>query len=353
MRLIDNLLVKLKHQNIVSAAQFDKRTMETLFRRALKMEKVVEAQRNGGKSGRKGGGFLKLMDGKILATLFYEPSTRTRMSFESAFLRLGGKVVSGADMAGASSSRKGESLYDTGRVVSEFADLIVMRHPEVGSTAEVARGAKDAGEASGTGRRLKHVVPVINAGDGIGDHPTQALLDVYTMWKEFKGKLDGLVIGMVGDLKNGRVPHSQCELLKHWNVEFVFVLPRALAMPWNVKDDLTAASRKFLEMEDLGAVIGGMDVICATRIQAERFKTQKEYLKYKGVYVIDGEMMKKAKKSALLLHPLPRVDEITVDVDRDPRAKYFEQVRNGLCLRMALMAGSKVRLLIVLVRGFI
>lgn len=339
MRLIDNLLVKLKHQNIVSAAQFDKRTMETLFRRALKMEKVVEAQMGyagkwmGGRGGdAKGGGFLKLMDGKILATLFYEPSTRTRMSFESAFLRLGGKVVSGADMAGNSSVRKGESLYDTGRVVSEFADLIVVRHPEAGSVVEIARGAKDAGDVNG------YVVPVLNAGDGIGDHPTQALLDVYTIWKEFGGKLDKLVIGMVGDLKNGRVPHSQCELLKHWNVEFVFVSPKALAMPWNVKDDLTAVERKFVETENLAMVIGGMDVICATRIQAERFKTQKEYLKYKGVYIIDSVMMKKVKKKALLLHPLPRVDEISVDVDRDPRAKYFEQVGNGLCLRMALMA---------------
>lgn len=310
--------MKLKNQNIISASQFDKRTMETLFRRALKMEKVV------------GGGFLKLMDGKILATLFYEPSTRTRMSFESAFLRLGGKVVSGADMAGASSARKGESLYDTGRVVSEFADLIVVRHPEVGSVAEVAKGARE--------RVASRACVVINAGDGVGDHPTQALLDVYTIWKERGGKLDGLIVGMIGDLKNGRVPHSQCELLKHWDIEFVFVSPKALAMPWNVKDDLTAVGRKFFETEDLGSVVGGLDVICATRIQAERFKSAKEAGKYKGIYVINALMMKKAKKSALLLHPLPRVDEITVDVDRDPRAKYFDQVRNGLCLRMALMA---------------
>jgi len=335
--------VKLKNQNIVSVAQFDKRTMETLFRRALKMEKVIAAQKKRGGCGEddccsrgdccgEAGGFLNLMNGKILATLFYEPSTRTRMSFESAFLRLGGKVVSGADMAGVSSARKGESLYDTGRVVSQFADLIVMRHPEVGSVAEVARGAKDAGEANG------YVVPVLNAGDGVGDHPTQALLDVYTIWKERRGRLDGLVVGMVGDLKNGRVPHSQCELLKHWNIEFVFVSPKALAMPWGVKDDLTASGREFVETENLAEVIGKMDVICATRIQSERFKSQKEAAKYKGVYVIDGSMMKKAKKSALLLHPLPRVDEITVDVDRDPRAKYFEQVGNGLALRMALMA---------------
>lgn len=337
--------MKLKNQNIISASQFDKRTMETLFRRAMKMEKVVNAQMGVAGLGKKrgvargaenSGGFLKLMDGKILATLFYEPSTRTRMSFESAFLRLGGKVVSGADMAVGSSARKGESLYDTGRVVSEFADLIVVRHPDVGSVAEVAKGVEMAGMVNG--RASGRIVPVINAGDGVGDHPTQALLDVYTMWKEFGGKLDGLVVGMIGDLKNGRVPHSQCDLLKHWNIEFVFVSPKALAMPWDVKDDLTVVGRKFLETENLESVIGGMDVICATRIQAERFKTQKEYLKYKGVYVIDSVMMKKAKKSALLLHPLPRVDEITADVDHDSRAKYFQQVHNGLCLRMALMA---------------
>jgi aspartate carbamoyltransferase catalytic subunit len=158
------------------------------------------------------------------------------------------------------------------------------------------------------------------------------------MWKEFGGRLSGKVIGMVGDLKNGRVPHSQCDLLRHWNVKFVFVSPKALRMPSGIVRELREAGREVVEVEKLEGVIGGMDVICATRIQEERFASAKEAAKYRGVYVIDKDMMKKAKKSAILLHPLPRVDEIAVEVDSDPRARYFEQVKNGVFVRMALMA---------------
>lgn len=322
--------MKFKGADILTTSQFGKADMAVLFRKALEMEKVLNAQGKGvgkgvgkNKSGRGGKGFSKLFDGKILATLFFEPSTRTRFSFETAFLRLGGRVVSGADMMATSSVRKKETLYDTGRVVSELVDLIVARHPEPFSIDEIARGAN---------------VPVINAGDGAHEHPTQALLDVYTIWKEASGKLDGLTIGMIGDLKNGRVPHSQCDLLKNWNVNFVFVSPKALNMPWEVKDDLVASGREFYETEDLNEAIGVMDVICATRIQEERFESAKEAAKYRGIYVIDSAMMKKAKKNAILMHPLPRVDEIAVEVDADTRAKYFDQVRNGLAIRMALMA---------------
>jgi len=300
--------MKFKGQDILSTKQFDKKGMEVLFKRALKFEKKMAAG---------------LFRGKILATLFFEPSTRTRFSFESAFLRGGGSVISGADMMNTSSIKKRETLYDTGKVVSCFADIIVMRHPEAGSVVELARGAS---------------VPVINAGDGSNQHPTQALLDVYTMWKEFGGRLSGKVIGMVGDLKNGRVPHSQCDLLRHWNVKFVFVSPKALRMPSGIVRELREAGREVVEVEKLEGVIGGMDVICATRIQEERFASAKEAAKYRGVYVIDKDMMKKAKKSAILLHPLPRVDEIAVEVDSDPRARYFEQVKNGVFVRMALMA---------------
>jgi aspartate carbamoyltransferase catalytic subunit len=300
--------MKFKGQDILSTKQFDKKGMEVLFKRALKFEKKMAAG---------------LFSGKILATLFFEPSTRTRFSFESAFLRGGGSVISGADMMNTSSIKKRETLYDTGKVVSCFADIIVMRHPEAGSVVELARGAS---------------VPVINAGDGSNQHPTQALLDVYTMWKEFGGRLSGKVIGMVGDLKNGRVPHSQCDLLRHWNVKFVFVSPKALRMPSGIVRELREAGREVVEVEKLEGVIGGMDVICATRIQEERFASAKEAAKYRGVYVIDKDMMKKAKKSAILLHPLPRVDEIAVEVDSDPRARYFEQVKNGVFVRMALMA---------------
>lgn len=281
------------------------------------MEKIVEGQRGGGE------GFSGMLNGRVLATLFFEPSTRTRFSFETAFLRLGGKVISGADMMAMSSVKKKETLYDTGKVVSEFADLIAMRHPAAGSVAELARGAS---------------VPVINAGDGPAEHPTQALLDVYTMWKEWGGRLDGKVVAMVGDLKYGRVPHSQCDLLRAWKVRFVFVAPSGLAMPAEITAELRAAGLEVREEEDLGSVIGEADAVCATRVQEERFSSPEEAAKYTGLYVIDSAIMGRMKKDALLMHPLPRVDEISVEVDGDPRARYFEQVGNGVAVRMALMA---------------
>jgi aspartate carbamoyltransferase len=247
-------------------------------------------------------------------------------------------------MISNSSITKGETLYDTGKVVSQLADLIVMRHPLAGSVEELARGA-NPGWCGGKNSQSSQVinaekggVPVINAGDGPNQHPTQALLDVYTIWKEFDGRLDGLTVGMIGDLKYGRVPHSQCDLLRHWKVKFIFVSPKALAMPSDVKESLSASKREFFETEKLEKVIGRMDVICATRIQAERFKSAKEAERYEGVYVIDRKMMVRAKKSAILMHPLPRVSEVAVEVDSDPRAKYFKQVRNGLAVRMALLA---------------
>jgi aspartate carbamoyltransferase catalytic subunit len=266
---------------------------------------------------------LNLAEGKILATLFYEPSTRTRFSFETAMLRLGGKVISNADMGATSSAKKGETLYDTAKMVSTFANIIAMRHPEKGSVAEFARGSN---------------VPVVNGGDGAGDHPTQGLLDIYTIWKKF-GKFEGLTIGMIGDLKNGRVPHSQCEFLKNFpGIKFIFVAPAELQMPDEIVAELKDAGFDVEMTEDLSALISEMDVIADTRIQQERFSSEAEYLKFKGVYILDAAMMSKAKKDAILMHPLPRVDEIAVEVDNDPRAKYFEQVENGVAVRMALIA---------------
>jgi len=331
-------------RNILSTKQFDKKGMEVLFERALEFEREMAGRVSGTKQKNNAKPFSKLFENKILATLFFEPSTRTRFSFESAFLRGGGKVISGADMMNTSSVKKRETLYDTGKVVSKFADIIVMRHPSAGSVEELARGSS---------------VPVVNAGDGPNQHPTQALLDVYTMWKEFGGKLDGKVIGMVGDLKYGRVPHSQCDLLRHWKVRFVFVSPKALRMPSDIVKELKSSGHDVIECSSLKDAIGEMDVICATRIQEERFASAREAAKYRGVYVIDEAMMRRAKggaggsangsagklvsgsakKSAILLHPLPRVDEITVEVDSDPRARYFEQVENGVVVRMALMEG--------------
>jgi len=282
--------------------------------------------------GASGGARTKVRDaeGKILATLFYEPSTRTRFSFESAMKRLGGDVISNSHMDYTSSAKKGETLYDTGRVISQMADVIAMRHPEKGSVAELALGA---------------VVPVVNAGDGPGDHPTQGLLDLFTIQQEL-GRLDNFTIAMVGDLKNGRVPHAECELLRKLHegkddaggVRFVFVAPAALAMPREILAALEAAGHEIVETEDLDAVIGEVDVIADTRIQKERFESEEDYLKYKGVYVITPDVMAQAKEDAILLHPLPRVDEIEVAVDEDPRAKYFQQVENGVAMRMAILA---------------
>jgi aspartate carbamoyltransferase catalytic subunit len=303
--------MNLKRQHILSARQFDKKSLIELFESARAMEKVFD-----------GGKRLNIADGKILATLFFEPSTRTRFSFESAMLRIGGRVISNADMMRTSSSVKKESIEDTGKVVSQMADLIVMRSPDVHAPEKLS---------------LKSDCPVINAGDGVNEHPTQALLDLYTVWKHNK-TLDGLTFGIVGDLKNGRVPHSQCYLLKNFDVKFIFVSPKGLKMPKEIVSELSKDGFYVEETEDLFLEIKKMDVIAMTRVQRERFESEEEYLKYAGSYVLDKNMMKRAKKDALILHPLPRVNEITMDVDADPRAKYFEQVRNGVAVRMALIA---------------
>lgn len=296
-------------KHILSTDQFERDELLELFEEADEMEKILEV----------GGG--DYLHGKIMATLFFEPSTRTRFSFESAMLRLGGSVISNADMVNTSSLKKQESLEDTGRTVSRMADVIVMRHPEAGSVSKLASFCD---------------VPVINGGDGPNDHPTQGLLDLYTIWKE-RGSLDGLTIGMVGDLKYGRVVHSQCKLLKHFDVKFVLVSPKALAVPEEIGEELADAGREVKLSEKLEDVIGEMDVISMTRVQEERFKDRSDYEKYAGAYVLDGELMKKAKTDAIVIHPLPRVDEISPEVDDDPRAKYFEQPRNGVAVRMALL----------------
>ncbi len=285
-------------QHILSTNQFDKDGLLVLFEEAKKMESE--------------GGDLK---GKLMATLFYEPSTRTRFSFEAAMNRLGGKVMSNADMMETSAHTKRETLEDTGKVVSKIVDVIVMRHPEKGSVAKLA---------------AKSEVPVINAGDGASEHPTQGLLDLYTVWKE-KGTLDGLIWGMVGDLKNSRVFHSQADLLRHFDVKFVLVSPEGLEMPTDY------INGEFRESKDLASVIADMDVISTNRIQEERFASSEEAEKYKGALILDEVMMNGAKEDAVVLNPLPRVDEITVGVDDDPRAKYFDQVENGVYVRMALL----------------
>jgi aspartate carbamoyltransferase catalytic subunit len=305
--------MKFKGEHILSTQQFDRDGLMSLFVEAKKMEKVIAEAKKGKES--------KILAGKILATLFYEPSTRTRFSFEAAMLRLGGRVLSNADMMQTSSVKKLETLEDTGKVVSQIADVIAMRHPEKGSVAVFAEHSD---------------VPVINAGDGGAEHPTQALLDLYTIWKQ-KGKIDGLTIGMVGDLKYGRVPHSQAALLKYFKVKLILVSPPNLKMPPAVLEDLKSTDCTFEETGNFGDVINKMDVIGMTRIQRERFEDLREYERAAGFFVLDKVLMNKAKNNSIIIHPLPRVDEIAVEVDTDPRARYFDQVGNGVAVRMALL----------------
>lgn len=263
--------------------------------------------------------YSKLMQGKILASLFFEASTRTRLSFESAMIRLGGQVI-GFSEAANTSVAKGESLKDTVRTVEQYSDIIAMRHPKEGSAAEAA---------SVLG------IPFINAGDGKNQHPTQTLTDLLTIKKE-KGRLNNLKIALIGDLKNGRTVHSLLNALCRFEANsFYFVSPDELKMPEIFKSQLDETS--YSEHRTLEEVISDADVIYMTRIQKERFDTEEAYLKHKGIYVLDAAKMSFAKKDAIVMHPLPRVDEIAEEVDSDSRAKYFTQAQNGVYVRMALI----------------
>ncbi len=259
-----------------------------------------------------------------MASLFYEPSTRTRLSFEAAMLRLGGEAL-GTESAGEFSSvAKGETLEDTVKIVSAYCDVIVLRHFDVGASKRAA---------------LVSPVPVINAGDGPGQHPTQALLDLYTINKEL-GRVDGLRIAMVGDLANGRTVRSLSYLLsKYDGVELVFVAPPAVAMGRDIKTHLQERGVAYTETEDLESVLPEVDVVYQTRIQKERFGNRlAEYRRVSGIYVMDARTMALMRPDAILMHPLPRVGEISPEVDRDPRAAYFRQAQNGLYIRMALLS---------------
>lgn len=260
---------------------------------------------------------------KILSTIFYEPSTRTRLSFESAMIRLGGDVISTEDAPVFSSVTKGESLVDTIRVIASYADVIVLRHYEEGSS-------KIAAEVS--------PVPIINAGDGTGQHPTQALLDMFTIQKEL-GRIDNLEVGLVGDLLYGRTVHSLAYLLaQQQGIKLYFISPEEIKMPRDVISYLEEEQKvSFEETTDLKEVASKVDILYVTRIQKERFRNVEDYTKMKGVYVIDNEILSLMKTEARIMHPLPRVDEIALEVDIDPRAAYFRQVDNGLYVRMALL----------------
>lgn len=297
----------LPFKHLVSTRQLKREDTDFIMKVSADMEHVLE----------KGGS--NLLQGKILASLFYEPSTRTRLSFETAMQRLGGDVIT-ADGLQFSSMYKGETIEDTMMMAGQYADIICMRHPEQGSAERAANASP---------------VPFINAGDGPGQHPTQALLDLFTIQKECK-KMDGLTIAMVGDLKYGRTVHSLCYLLGLYDkINLIFISPKELVMPEKVTSYLTERNVPFTETEDLKDGQNA-DVLYVTRVQKERFEDPKEYERLKLKYIVDKEFA--AHSKAIIMHPLPRVGEITTDVDALPNAAYFRQAKNGVAVRMAILA---------------
>lgn len=300
----------LKGKDILNTAQFSPQELNLIMNTAANFEKQV-----------KDGNIIRNMEGRIVATLFFEPSTRTRLSFETAANRLGARVISVASAA-SSSAAKGESLADTIRTVDGYADVIVMRHPMNGSAQIAADSAKH---------------PFINAGDGSGQHPTQALLDIYTIRKE-KGVLEGQTVTFVGDLKYGRTVHSLSYFMTLYGNKMFFVSPESLRMPSEITADLRSRGAEIEETEDLKKALSVSDIVYVTRIQKERFEDLAEYEKVKGSYVINSAIIDQAKKGITILHPLPRVDEISTDVDDYEGAAYFRQAHNGVYIRMALLA---------------
>ena len=266
--------------------------------------------------------YAHVCDGKKLATLFYEPSTRTRLSFEAAMLSLGGNVL-GFSSADSSSAAKGESVADTIRMISCYADICAMRHPKEGSAFVAAQKAE---------------IPVINAGDGGHQHPTQTLTDLMTI-RSMKGRLDNLTIGLCGDLKFGRtVPSLIHAMVRYPNIKFILISPPELRVPDNIREDVLIANNvEFEEVGNLDEAIGCLDILYMTRVQKERFFNEEDYIRLKDCYILDKKKMKLAKEDMYVLHPLPRVNEISVEVDDDPRAAYFKQARYGVYVRMALI----------------
>lgn len=298
-------------QDILSVNQFTKDDMDYLFHRT---DEMLDMCRRWGTS--------DLLKDYTLACVFYEPSTRTSSSFISAMVRLGGRVIPITEGIQYSSVSKGESLIDSMLTLEQYCDVIVLRHPEIGSSTTAAKYAK---------------VPIINAGDGAGEHPTQALLDLYTIKSEL-GTLDGLKVAMIGDLRNGRTVHSLTRLLSQYDVSLRFVSPDTLRLPLDLMNDLIDKGIKVRETNKVADVIENADVLYVTRIQKERFSDLAQYEEVKNYFEITPELMEQAKQKMIVMHPLPRVGEIHYKVDRDPRAAYFRQVQNGLYIRMALLA---------------
>lgn len=301
---------RLAGQSILSVQQFSLDDLQEILRVAREMRTAVDLV-----------GSIDLLKGKVLANLFYEPSTRTSSSFVAAMQRLGGSVVAINEVK-YSSVAKGETLEDTVRTLESYTDAVVLRHPEIGASRRAAEAARK---------------PIINAGDGAGEHPTQAMLDLFTIREEL-GRLEGLTVALVGDLKYGRTVHSLSRLLARFGVTLRLVSPASLQMPASVVDDLKASQTKMTVHTALDEVIGEVDVLYMTRVQKERFSDPEAYAKVAGSYVITPETMARLPEHAILMHPFPRVDEIDRACDADPRAAYFRQIANGLYVRMALLA---------------
>ena len=297
-------------KDIVSVRQFNRSDLDYVFAVAREMQGMVARV-----------GSFDLLKGKILANVFYEPSTRTSSSFTAAMERLGGSVIPINEVRYSSVS-KGESLPDTVRTLERYADVIVLRHPEVGASALAAKYASK---------------PIINAGDGPGEHPTQALLDLFTIAEEL-GEIDGLTVTMVGDLKYGRTVHSLARLLTLFAVRINLVSPKILEMPAEIVAELETAGTPHAAFTDLDRVIPETDVLYVTRVQKERFENVEEYEQVQDAYVITPGTLQSAKQRMIVMHPLPRVNEIAIEVDDDPRAAYFRQMEYGMYVRMALLA---------------
>ena len=302
----------MKLHHVIEAQQFDLPTISHLFEVAAQMEQLVAR-----------GGTDEYRT-RLMATLFYEPSTRTRFSFEAAMHRLGGQVISTENAAEFSSVAKGETLEDTIRIMNGYVDVIVLRHSEVGAAKRAAAVSR---------------VPIINAGDGVGQHPTQALLDLYTIHKEI-GSIDGLKIAMVGDLAQGRTVRSLTYLLsKFKDIKMYFVAPPQLKMKEDILEHLRERGSWFAEETTLDRVLPEVDVVYQTRVQKERFGDRTaDYESCRGIYILNQNSLRLMKSNAIIMHPLPRLEEIAMEVDQDRRAAYFRQAQNGLFVRMALLA---------------
>lgn len=295
----------LYRQHVISISDLSTEQLELLLQTALKLKEHPRDD---------------LLEGKLIGSCFFEPSTRTRLSFETAVQRLGGKVIGFADGANTS-AKKGETLADTARIISSYTDAIIQRHPKDGAARVSAEFSK---------------VPVINAGDGTNQHPSQTLLDLVTIY-ETQGRLNNIKIAMAGDLKYGRTVHSLCQALKRWDCEFAFVSPPSLAMPEYITEELEAAGCRYQILPDLEAAIEWADILYMTRVQRERFDEQ-EFAKIQGKFNLNAAMLANARPNLRVLHPLPRVDEIHPDVDATPHAYYFEQATNGVYARMAILS---------------